>query len=90
MFENLTVKENIFIGRQFLQKDIFINWGNSETMNGWAIPSATDIAFSQVKNLSIADRHIVEIARALSQDSKIIIMDEPTAALGVQESRSFI
>ena len=28
MFENLTVKENIFIGRQFLQKDIFINWSN--------------------------------------------------------------
>ena len=38
-----------------------------------------------VKNLSIADHHIIEIARALSQNSKIIIMDEPTAALSKKE-----
>ena len=87
MFENLTVKENIFIGRQFLQKDIFINWGNLEKEASEILKSLDSEIDpnEQVKNLSIADRHIVEIARALSQDSKIIIMDEPTAALSKKE-----
>jgi rhamnose transport system ATP-binding protein len=40
---------------------------------------------ARVRDLSIAQRHFVEIARALSQDARVVIMDEPTAALSRRE-----
>ncbi len=87
MFENLSVTENIFIGKQFLEKDIFINWNDLEKEAKKILNSLESEINPReiVKNLSIADHHIIEIARALSQDSKIIIMDEPTAALSKKE-----
>jgi len=87
MFENLSVTENIFIGKQFLEKDILINWKDLEQEAKTILNSLeSEIDPSEiVKNLSIADHHIIEIARALSQNSKIIIMDEPTAALSKKE-----
>jgi len=39
-----------------------------------------------VKDLSTAERHLVEIAKALSQEAKILIMDEPTSALTIRET----
>jgi rhamnose transport system ATP-binding protein len=42
---------------------------------------------ARVKDLSVAQRHFVEIARALSQDARVVIMDEPTAALSQREIR---
>ena len=87
MFENLTVTENIFINKQFLKKDFFINWNYLE-IEAKKILNSLDSKIDPreiVKNLSIADHHIIEIARALSQNSNIIIMDEPTAALSKKE-----
>ena len=87
MFENLTVKENIYIGNQILENKIFVNWKNIETRSKSILDSLDSKIDPNeiVKNLSIADRHIVEIARALLQNSKIIIMDEPTAALSKKD-----
>ena len=53
-----------------------------ETLKATGLDKNTIIV---VLDLSIADRHIVEIARALLQNSKIIIMDEPTAALSKKD-----
>ena len=87
MFENLTVTENIFIGKQFLENEILINWKDLEKEAKKILNSLeSEIDPNEiVKNLSIADHHIIEIARALSQNSKIIIMDEPTAALSKKD-----
>ena len=87
MFENLSVKENIYIGNQILENKIFVNWKNVETRAKNILVSLDSKIDPNeiVKNLSIADRHIVEIARALLQNSKIIIMDEPTAALSKKD-----
>jgi rhamnose transport system ATP-binding protein len=46
-------------------------------------------ASTLVKHLSLAQRHLVEIARALSQEARVVILDEPTAALSQQEIRDF-
>ena len=87
MFENLTVMENIFVGKQILKKKIFIDWNEIEISSKKILNFLkSEISpHEKVKNLSIAQRHIIEIARSLMQNSKIIIMDEPTAALSQKE-----
>jgi rhamnose transport system ATP-binding protein len=90
MFDELSVAENIFIGRH-LQRGPFIDW---PAMNAQATRVLEQIgarfgATALVKNLSLAERHLVEIARALSQKASVVILDEPTAALSQQEIRDF-
>jgi rhamnose transport system ATP-binding protein len=90
MFEELSVAENIFVGRH-LQRGPFIDWS---AMNAQAQAVLTDIgarftATTLVKDLSLAERHLVEIARALSQKALVVILDEPTAALSQAEIRDF-
>ena len=41
----------------------------------------------RVRDLSVAQRQVIEIARAISTDCKLLIMDEPTAALSEEESK---
>ncbi len=90
MFDELTVAENIFMGRH-LQRGPFIDWA---TMNAQAQAVLAEIgarfnATTLVKDLSLAESHLVEIARALSQKASVVILDEPTAALSQQEIRDF-
>lgn len=90
MFEELSVAENIFVGR-YLQRGPIIDW---PAMNAQAQAVLTKIgarfsATTLVKDLSLAERHLVEIARALSQKASVVILDEPTAALSQQEIRDF-
>ncbi|MGS0743894.1 sugar ABC transporter ATP-binding protein [Glaciimonas sp. GG7] len=88
MFDELTVAENIYIGRQpqhgFPRR---INWAliEAEAEKLFARLEVSLPVRAKVKDLSVAQRHFVEIARALSHNARVVIMDEPTASLSQRE-----
>ncbi len=78
----LTVAQNIFLGRETNYR----SWLNDKVINQKAqeILDAIGVkinAQTKIKNLSIAEKQMVEIAKAISNNAKVIIMDEPTSAL---------
>lgn len=86
-YPTLTVTENIFLGHETV-KNGMIQW---RKMNEAAkqLLDRLDADFKptdEMGALSVAQQQMVEIAKALSTDAKIIILDEPTAALTVNES----
>ena len=86
MFPELTVTENIFMGHHS-GKSVHIDWRSMkkrtrELLKKMELDINPD---SLIKNLSTAQRHMVEIAKALSIDADIVIMDEPTSALTLKE-----
>ncbi|AYY15336.1 sugar ABC transporter ATP-binding protein [Actinobacteria bacterium YIM 96077] len=92
LFPDLTVAENIFIGRQPRTRFGLIdrarmNREASVLFDRLGVPLAPD---RPARGLSIADQQVVEIAKAISLDARVLIMDEPTAALsGVEVDRLF-
>lgn len=84
----MTVAENIFLGREPLAGFGRIDF---KTMNGRAQELLDSLHFdidarTLMMDLSVAKLQLVEIAKALSYDAEIIIMDEPTSALGEAEA----
>jgi rhamnose transport system ATP-binding protein len=92
LFPDLTVAENIFIGRQPKGRAGLISRAAMrrqarELFTRLGVPIDPDRV---AEGLSIADQQIIEIAKAISLDAKVLIMDEPTAALsGVEVERLF-
>lgn len=92
LFPDLTVAENIFIGRQpkgalGLISRTAMRRAAAELFSELGVPIDPD---RPAEGLSIADQQIIEIAKAISLDAKILVMDEPTAALsGVEVDRLF-
>ncbi len=87
---DLTVAENIFIGRE--PKTAFGSLIDFRRLNARAaeILATLDMPLnvkSFVADISVAERQMVEIAKALSHESRLIIMDEPTATLTEKEVR---
>ena len=83
---NMTIAENVFIGREPGMKP-FVNWRRMATETK-AITSRLGLTLDPmafVRDLSVAEQQLVEIARALSMDARLIVMDEPTAALSQVE-----
>jgi rhamnose transport system ATP-binding protein len=88
LFDDLTVAENIFAGRE----SRLIGWRNIYSgaasllaqLESRIDPRAT------LTGLSIAEKHMVQIARALSQDARVVVMDEPTAALSHHEAEDLL
>ena len=87
LFDELSVAENIFIGHAPKTRFGFIDWVSINARAGQLMARLeSDIDPTiKLKDLSIAQRHLVAIARALSVDARIVIMDEPTAALSRKE-----
>ena len=85
---NLNVCENIFINR--IKEKSFINYKSlyKETDNVLKSLGLEFNAKEKLSKLSIANQQMVEIARAVSEDAKILIMDEPTSALTSDEKDS--
>ncbi|MDQ7908765.1 sugar ABC transporter ATP-binding protein [Phytohabitans sp. ZYX-F-186] len=92
LFPDLSVTENIFMGRQPLR--------GLRRIDAASMRRRTAELFARLgvhldpdrpaRGLSIADQQLVEIAKALSFDARVLVMDEPTAALsGVEVERLF-
>jgi len=90
IFPNLSIAENLFAGHyKMLALSKGIDW---KQMYNDALKLLTSLGLEMdpkilVKNLSIAERQLVEIARVLSINPKILIMDEPTSALTLEETK---
>ena len=86
LIPSLTIAENVFIGRE-PGRAHFVNWPALRRQTK-AITNRLGIDFDPmrlVRSLSVAEQQMVEIARALSMKSQLIIMDEPTSALSENE-----
>ncbi len=89
LIPTLSVAENIFLGRAPVGRLGFIDWRRmrQESRGILARVALTLDPDTLVSGLSVAEQQLVEIARALSLESRLIIMDEPTSALTESEVR---
>jgi len=87
LFPDLDVAENVFMGRQPRDRFGRVDWRAMYreverllSTLGVLVPVRTP-----VRGLSVADQQLVEIAKALSLDARVLVMDEPTASLSARE-----
>jgi len=86
----LSVAENIFLGRPLSRpKTGFVDWEEMHrrtrvTLRALSIDIDPEAI---VRDLSVAEQQLIEIAKAMSLESTLLIMDEPTAALGLAETQ---
>ena len=87
MFDDLTVAENIFMGHMPLARLGRVDWTAMRSQSADLLKrlEADFTPQTLLKRLGVAQKHLVEIARALSHDARILIMDEPTSALSERE-----
>ena len=86
LMPNMSVAENIFIGREPVRGK-FLSWPTM-LREAKAVAAKLDLRvdpLTPVYALSVAEQQMVEIARALTMNAKLIILDEPTAALSDRE-----
>lgn len=86
---DLSVAKNIFLGREPVLPGVMrrVDWARVE-QESRAIMERLDVRIdvnAPVRSLSVADQQMVEIARALAFDCKILVMDEPTSSLSGHE-----
>ena len=89
LIEGLSVAENVFLGHEPTSAGFVVRGSTARTATAELLRrlghSEIDPA-RLVGDLSAAQQQIVSMARALSHEVRLIVMDEPTAALGVQET----
>jgi ABC-type sugar transport system ATPase subunit len=82
-FQDLNVTENLFLGHTRGKGRPFIKWNELYKKSDELLETLNVHMRSRdpVRGMTIADQQMIEIASALSQNARVIIMDEPTAAL---------
>ena len=86
-FPDLSVTENIFMGQEIKNKLGLYDWPTmTKRAKELIAPLSREIDVNKpMSSLSVAQQQLVEIAKALSRDARILIMDEPTASLTAGE-----
>lgn len=91
LFPDLSVYENIYIGNE-VKKGSVINW-NQTIVKAKAMLNKVNLKVNPevlIKDLGVGKQQLVEIAKALSKDVKLLILDEPTAALNEDDSENLL
>jgi rhamnose transport system ATP-binding protein len=86
VFDHLTVAENLFVNAHPKRRGL-VDWATLQARARAVLGElgAGFEAHTPVASLSIAQKHVVQIARALVNDSRVLILDEPTASLSQRE-----
>src|SRR5690349_10805676 len=87
LFPDLNVAENVFMGRHPRDRFGRVDWKRMY-QEVERLLTSLDVhlsVYAPVRGLPVADQQLVEIAKALSLDARVLIMDEPTAALSPHE-----
>ncbi|WP_043930533.1 sugar ABC transporter ATP-binding protein [Bacillus sp. EB01] len=91
LFPDLTVYENIFVGNEIRRGGV-VDWNQTIAQSKNMLEKVKlDVnPETLVKDLSVGKQQLVEIAKALSKDVKLLILDEPTAALNEDDSENLL
>jgi len=87
----LSIMENIFLGNECQEHGV-VNWGKCrfEAMKLMKTVGLHELPDTPVNKIGVGKQQLVEIAKALSKDVKLLILDEPTAALNDEESEKLL
>ena len=90
LLSNLTVAQNIFMGKEIKRRGVFLDEKATAAMAAELLErvSLHVDPNTMVSELTVAQQQMVEIAKAISYNSRVIIMDEPTAPLSSSEIES--
>ncbi len=91
MIPELSVTENIFMGNEVISKGL-IDW-NAERIKTVEMLKNVGLSINPdtlIKTLGVGQQQMVEIAKALSKDVKLLILDEPTSALNENDSKNLL
>jgi putative multiple sugar transport system ATP-binding protein len=88
---HLSIAENIFLNNE-ITKNGLVNWNktNQEAQKLMAKVGLSEDPNTPVKNIGVGKQQLVEIAKALSKKVKLLILDEPTAALNDSDSEHLL
>lgn len=91
--DNLDIVQNMFLGREQIYRGTLnesaMEKKASETLSGLSVKTVKSVR-QKVERLSGGQRQTVAIARAVLHDTKVVILDEPTAALGVAQTEQVL
>lgn len=92
LIPSLSIAENLFIGNEQTDNGITVNWNKTrlqtiETLKKIGLNANID---TRVMDLGMGKQQLVEIGKALSKEVKILILDEPTAALNDEDSNHLL
>ncbi|MBE6054838.1 MAG: sugar ABC transporter ATP-binding protein [Clostridium sartagoforme] len=91
LIPELSISENIFLGNE-RAKGLMINWRQTDIEAAKMLKKVklTENVHTRIKNLSVGKQQLVEVAKAMAKDVKLLILDEPTAALNDKDSESLL
>ncbi|MBK8049660.1 MAG: sugar ABC transporter ATP-binding protein [Anaerolineales bacterium] len=90
LFPNLTVAENIALNEELADGRKWVSWGSVRRVAEDAL-AQIDVKLplnDRVEDMSVANKQLIAISKALRQNAQLIIMDEPTSALTEREVRA--